>query len=231
MSMDEERALLEKFLRQLPVFQNITPEHQDALIKEFSIVHLPKDHEVFFQADESTDLYIIIKGSARASLMNEECQELVLATFKEGNFFGEMSLLDGRPRSATIILEEDSTLGILRRDVFLNAVKKEPMLAIDLLAALVERLRAADELIENLAFLDVSQRLIKYLVQLANEEGEPARDGLTRIKKYTQKDIAVRIGASREAVSKVLKVLMAKKIILEEDGFFLVTPEAKRACR
>lgn len=231
MIADEERVLLEKFLRRLPVFQNISREHQDALIKEFSIVQLPKDHEVFFQSDESTDLYIIIKGSARASLMNKECQELVLATFKEGNFFGEMSLLDGKPRSATIILEEDSTLGILRRDVFLNAVKKEPMLAIDLLAALVERLRSADELIESLAFLDVSQRLLKHLVQLADEEGEPARDGLTRIKKYTQKEISVRIGASREAISKVLKVLTAKKIIQEEEGFFLITPRAKEACR
>jgi len=229
--MDEERALLEKFLRRLPVFKNINPEHQNSLTKEFSIVHLPKDHEVFFQSDESTDLYIIIKGSARASLMNEECQELVLATFKEGNFFGEMSLLDGRPRSATIILEEDSTLGILKREVFLNAVKKEPMLAIDLLAALVERLRAADELIENLAFLDVSQRLLKYLVQLANEEGEPARDGMTRIKKHTQKEISVRIGASREAVSKVLKVLMAKKIVLEENGHFLIPSQARDTCK
>lgn len=229
--MDEERVLLEKFLKRLPVFKNISPEYQDVLVKEFSIVHLPKDETVFYQSDESTDLYIIIKGSARASLLNQECQELVLATFKEGNFFGEMSLLDGRPRSATIILEEDSTLGILKREVFLQAAKREPMIAIDLLAALVERLRAADELIESLAFLDVSQRLLKHLVQLADEEGEPARDGFTRIKKYTQKDLSSRIGASREAISKVLKVLVAKKIIQEEDGHFLISPQAKNACK
>ena len=97
-------------------------------------------------------------------------------------FFGEMSLLDGKPRSATMIAVEDSALGMLKREKFLTAVKNDPMIAIDLLSAVVQRLRMADGMIESLAFLDVSQRLMELLLQIAKAEGGKDKSGFFRIK-------------------------------------------------
>lgn len=230
MKSDQDRILIEKFLKKLPVFRSISENYLHHIVTDFNVLRLKKGEPVFYQSDDCTDLYIVLEGAVRTTLMNEEGQELILTTFREGEFFGEMSLLDGRPRSATIITEEDSTLGVLQREKFLRAVKNEPMIAIDLLAALVERLRKADEMIESLAFLDVSQRLIKLLLQIARDEGERGEDGYYRFKKITHKELAARTGASREAISKVLKALALKEIIKEREGWFLVSPDADEVC-
>lgn len=225
MKNDAERALLARFLKRLPFLKNLSDYHASQIVKDFNMVKALKDEIVFNQSENSTDLYIVIEGSVRASLLNDEGQELVIANFSKGDFFGEMSLFDGRPRSATVIASEDSYLGVLKRERFLKAITNEPMIAIDLLAALVSRLRTADEMIESLAFLDVGQRLVKLLMQTAKTDGEKEKNGCYRIKKLTHKELAARTGASREAISKSLKVLSFKNIVKEDEGCFLISPD------
>ena len=221
-----DTGLLKPFIKRLPLFKSLSEGNITRILSGFSLLNVKKGETVFYQTDESTDLYIIISGAVKASLINDEGQELVLACFKEGDFLGEMSLLDGRPRSATVIAEDDSTLSVLKREKFLNTLKKEPMIAIEMLSALVGRLRGADEMIESLAFLDVSERLIKILHRLAKEEGEELEDGVYRIKKITHKELASKTCASREAVTKVLKVLTFKKVIRDEKGHFYLNVKA-----
>lgn len=226
MKNEAEMALLVKFLKRLPFLKNLSDYHASQIVKDFNVVKVPREGIVFYQSDNSTDLYIVIEGSVRASLLNDEGQELVIANFSKGDFFGEMSLFDGRPRSATVIASEDSYLGVLKREKFLSAITKEPMIAIDLLSAMVSRLRTADEMIESLAFLDVSQRLVKLLILTAKTEGEKDKSGCFRIKKLTHKELAARTGASREAISKSLKVLSFKNIVKECEGCFLISPDS-----
>ncbi|MDP2277837.1 MAG: Crp/Fnr family transcriptional regulator, partial [Nitrospirota bacterium] len=189
----DKRALIERLLKKLPVFKSLSGNYLSQLARDFIVFQVRKGETVFYQSDSSTDLYIVLDGAVRASLLNQEGQELVLATFDEGDFFGEMSLLDGKPRSATMIAVEDSALGMLKREKFLTAVKNDPMIAIDLLSAVVQRLRMADGMIESLAFLDVSQRLMELLLQIAKAEGEKDKSGFFRIKKLTHKELAARI--------------------------------------
>jgi CRP-like cAMP-binding protein len=101
------------------------------------------------------------------------------------------------------------------------------MIAIDLLSAVVQRLRMADGMIESLAFLDVSQRLMELLLQIAKAEGEKDKGGFFRIKKLTHKELAARIGASREAISKVIKVLAFRDVVREEVDSFLISPDTE----
>jgi len=210
MRKDADTGLIKEFLKEIPIFKSLSDRHLNRLSE-----------------DESTDLYIMLDGAVRASLVNEDGEELVLAAFNKGDFFGEMSLLDGEPRSATMIAAENAALGILRRETFLRAVKDDPGIAIDLLSAIVRRMRMADGMIESLAFLDVGQRVLKLLVQIARTEGIKDKDGFFRIKRLTHKELAARTGASREAVSKAMKVLSFRDGVKEEGDCFLVSPRAE----
>ena len=219
-----DRQLISDFFRNLSFLRALSHDRSARLLRDFSLLKVKKEDVIFHQSDQSTDLYIVVDGAVRACLQNDEGQELVLATFSRGDFFGEMSLLDGRPRSATVLAAQDSALAVLKRERFLDSVKNDPMIAIELLSALVQRLRMTDEMVESIAFLDVSQRLLRLFHQLAEGEGGSRR--VLRVRKLTHRELAARTGASREAVSKAMKVLCFRKRIRVGDGCFLIFPDA-----
>jgi CRP/FNR family cyclic AMP-dependent transcriptional regulator len=219
---EKDKQQIKMFLRKVFIFRNFSDSNLKQVINNFRTISVKKGEDIVFRSDEGTDLYIVLKGKVKVSLVGAEGNEFVLTTFNEGDFFGEMSLIDGRSRSANVIAEEDAFIGVLRRDGFLNTVKHTPAIAFDLLVALVERLRKADDMIETLAFLDVHERVVRFLVQDAKKNGEIDRRGFYKIKKRTHQDIASNIGSSREAVSKILKVLIHKHAIIEQEKYFLL---------
>lgn len=214
-----------KILKEIPIFQNLSDEHLLIISRGFSINKVKEGEFIFYQSDESTDLYIILDGAVKVCLLDPEGKELVLNIFKKGDFFGELSLLDGKPRSATIIAIKNSIVGILKREQFLTLLKNNPMIAISLLSALVERIRMTDEMLGAMAFLDVSRRILKFLLNVAEKESEKAENGFIKIKKITHRELASYTGASREAVTKALKVLKFRGILTEKNGFFYILPD------
>ncbi len=223
-SDERNKLLIEKFLKHIPVFRNFSEDNIEQTIRNFTVLKINKNETVVFQSENSSDLYIVLQGRVRITFMDPDGNEFILTTFGEGDFFGEMSLLDGKSRSASVSAEEKTLLGVLKRERFINAIKENSLIALDLLTSLVERLRKADEIIESFAFLDVRERFIKFLVECAHDAAEKDERGFYKIKKLTQKEIASRIGASREAVSKVLRALIFKQHILEKEGYFLLSP-------
>ncbi|MCX7769703.1 MAG: Crp/Fnr family transcriptional regulator [Proteobacteria bacterium] len=213
--------------RTISIFKNLSDKHLSILAEGCRILNKKKGEVIFYQSDYSSDLYIVFDGCLKASLFNEEGEEFVITCFKKGDFFGELSLLDGETRSATIIVDEDAVLGVLSRSRFLELINREPGIAVDLLRAMAQRLRKTDAIIGSLAFLDVSERLLKVLQEIAKLEGAEKREGFYVIKRYTQKELASRIGASREAISKAMKILLFKKLVLEEGKNFLVSSKEK----
>lgn len=228
MDNSHNNATIGHLVRKVSIFQRLPEKYIDIITDSFSCVHYKKNQTVFYQDDWSTDLYLVFKGRLKASLINEDGEEFLLCCFKEGDCFGELSLLDGYPRSATVIAMEDSLLGILPRQKFLDILKKEPDIAIEMLQILTRRLRKTDELLGELVFLDVSERLLKTLHDIAEIEGTKKEGRFYQLKKITQKELASRIGASREAISKAMKILKFKKLLKEDSDYLLVaSPEKK----
>ncbi len=214
-----------KILKEIPIFQNLSDEHLLLIARGFMINKVKEGEFIFYQSDESTDLYIILDGAVKACLLDPEGKELVLSIFKKGDFFGELSLIDGKPRSATIIAIKNSIVGILKREQFLTLLKNNPMIAISLLSALVERMRITNEMVGAMAFLDVSKRILKHILNIAKKEGEKTKEGYIKINKITHRELASCTGASREAVTKAIKILKFKGIIFERDGYFFISPD------
>lgn len=217
--------MLVEYIKNIPLFKAL----KDAQLKEIAArcksAQYKKGDVIFHRTDLSTDLYIVNSGKLKAVLADEEGGEMVLAQFEKGAFFGELSLLDGKGRSATIVADSDAELAVLKKDVFLDLLYKEPKIAVELMATLVERLRKADEMIESLAFLEVGERLIRTLLDAATAGGTGSK-GFLKAGKLTHKELAGRIGSSREAVSKCMKVLSTKGVIKEAEGHILIAQNA-----
>ncbi len=222
---ETDKLLVGKFLKRIPAFGNLSDRRVDQIINDFTIRTFRAGETVFYQTDMSTDMYIILEGRVKVTLLSEEGDEFVLTDLNQGDFFGEMSLIDGNPRSASVITEEDSTFAVLERNRFLDAIKEDPEIALDLLKSLVQRLRNATEREESLAFLAVHQRLVKLFMKLIRDEGRKKKNDFYLLKKRTHKEIAERIGASRESVSKVIKKLVSGNLIIEGRDVFLLSPD------
>lgn len=188
-------------------------------------VWVQKGRRNFYKTDEGTDLYIVLSGRLKAVLTDDEGDEIILAMFDKGAFFGELSLLDGKGRSATIIAATDCELAVLSKGEFLDLLSRDPRISIELMITLVDRLRRADEMIESLAFLDVGERLARALLDM-NKGSEKDRHGYIRIRKLTHKELAGRIGSSLEAVTKCMKLLSTNGIIREAEGHIDIACDA-----
>lgn len=213
--------MLIRYLKSVPIFSHLSDARLKTMASMCKAVTFKKNEVVFYSTTESTDLYIVLSGRLKAVLIDTEGEEMVLARFKAGDFFGELSLIDGKGRSATIVADEDSSLAVLKRKDFMGFIANDPKAAIEMLATLAGRLRKADEIIESLAFLEVSERLMRTLLEIAQTDGEPCGGGI-RIAKLTHRELASRIGASREAVSKCMKTFATEGTIKEDGSYIFI---------
>lgn len=193
-----------EILREIPIFSNLPDTELETLDKYSVRKSYQKDNVVFFEQDKGNNLFVINSGRVKVSKISNEGKEIILAVLGQGDFFGEMSLLDGEPRSATIIAIEKSELTAIRRDVFLALIERQPRIAIELMAVLSQRLREANRKISNLALLDVYGRLARVLMDLARSEGRILEDGRIAFKRPTHQALANMIGTSRETVTRSL---------------------------
>jgi CRP-like cAMP-binding protein len=164
----------------------------------------PRDTNIVARDEPGDAMFIILKGRVKIVILGDNGREVILNILKSGDFFGEMALLDDQPRSANVVAAEDSTVLMLRREQFAEHIRKSPATALNMMAELARRLRRADELISNLALLDVYARVAHIMIDLAKRDGEEVEEGILIRERPTQQDIASMIGTSRETVSRVL---------------------------
>ena len=201
------------YLKKIPLFSLLDDEELEAIDKQSSTKQYPKNNFIILENDEGDTLYIIINGKVKVTKIFESGDEIILSVLEKGNFFGEMSLLDGKPRSANVVTLVDTTLRAINRHDFENIMVVHPKIAIKLLRELTLRLRKADERIGTLAHLNVTGRIADFLIQLANERGESSHDGIVIKSRPRLQDIANTIGTKRETVSRILKQLETKRYI------------------
>ncbi|HEY2028286.1 MAG TPA: Crp/Fnr family transcriptional regulator, partial [Myxococcales bacterium] len=160
---------------------------------------------------------VIASGKVKVVLYGETGREIILSILRKGDFFGEMSLLDRQPRSANVVAVEESELLCLDREAFQTHLAAHPTTSLAVLAEMSRRLRHADEVIGDLALLDVYARVARTVRELAQKQGEPVDGGLLIKERPTQQEIAGLIGTSRETVSRALSDF-ARRGLLEMSG-------------
>jgi CRP-like cAMP-binding protein len=149
-------------------------------------------------------LFIVERGTVRIYVPSAQGNDLILAVLGPGDFFGDLSLLDGRPRSASASVSTDATLLMLERSDFIALLTQRPAAAMAVLEAVAGRLRETDEMASDLAFLDVAGRLAKRLLDLASAHGVKRDGGVLIDLAVTQEDLANMIGVTRESVNRNL---------------------------
>ncbi len=195
-------------LKRVPLFSDLA----EADLARFAEVtrerEYPKNSVILFEDDPGDALYIVSSGQVKVVLIGEDGREVILSVLADGDFFGEMALIDDEPRSAHVIAMRDSQLLVLRRDDFQAQLEAHPKIALKLLRVLVQRLRGADQKIGGLVLLDVNGRVARLLLDLAEESGGPK---ITR--RLTHHTIAQMIGSSRETVSRAMRELVERGLI------------------
>ncbi len=195
-------------LRKVPLFSQLAPSDLERVSEISRERAYPRNSVILFEDDPGDALYVVAQGQVKVVLIGEDGREVILSVMGEGEFFGEMALVDDEPRSAHVIAMEDSTLLVLRREDFQGILKQTPGIALALLRELSRRLRRVDEKVGSLVLLDVNGRVAQLLLELADEAGS---ERITR--RLTHHTIAQMIGSSRETVSRTMRELVDKGYI------------------
>lgn len=192
--------------------------------------HYARGDIVFQKDDPGEALFIVESGSVRIHVTGSQGTDLTLAVMNTGDFFGDMSLLDGKPRSASASAVTDSSLIILDRDHFTELVRKRPDAALAVLARVTQRLRGSDQMASDLAFLDAAGRLARRLLEIAEQSGVRRPDGILLNVRITQEELANMIGVTRESVNRNLSEFRREGLIKNEGRKIVIRdPTALRA--
>lgn len=195
-------------LRTISTFVELTDVELHELSRCCSVKHFTKDNVVFLEKEEAQALYVLLTGKVKITIQGDDGKEVILSWLGDGDFFGEMSLLDEEPRSATVVACEDVDLLLVPRDVFLRLLGQNPKFMRRILTALSLRVRRANHQIASLALLDVYGRVAHVITDLAQDEGKRLKDGRIQLKLPPHREIANMIGTSRETVTRVLTGLV-----------------------
>jgi len=206
-----------EYLMYVPIFADL----DDVTIQKIGSVGFSKkyskDETIFREDDPGSAMFVILTGKVKVVRTSNDGREVILTILSQYDFFGEMALLDGLSRSASVIATEESELFIIQREEFLNLLKLHPEISINLLQELTQRLRAADLKIKSLSLKDAEGKVATVLLQLAEEIGK-IKHGVVEIDKLPlQQDLANMAGTSRETISRTLHSF-AKKGYVELDG-------------
>ncbi len=194
----------EQLLKSLSLFATLKAKDIASLSACMVLKTYPKNSILLNEGDETDSLFIIESGKVKIYLSNEDGKEIILNILSAGDYFGEIALLDNRPRSASVMSLQHSRLWLISKKEFEACLFRYPEITLLLLKDMSSRLRFLTENVKSLALMDVYGRVARTLLSLATEkEGR-----LVIEQKLTQQDIASMVGASREMVSRILKELV-----------------------
>ncbi len=217
-------------LSQAPLFEALNEEDATALRGDVTKVDLARGERLFTEGDDGDKLYIILKGKIKLTRAALDGRENLLSVHGPGEMFGELSLFDPRPRTASATAVTDTSLAALAHDSVRSWLATRPDVAMHLLAALAQRLRRINDVKADLVFTDVPGRVAKALLDLAERFGVPQQEGIQVNHDLTQEELAQLVGASRETVNKALADFVSRGWIQLSAKSVLVT-DAERLRR
>ncbi len=191
-------------MRKAPLFAALNDEAARALMESMTSSHLERSDILFREGEQGDRLYVIGEGKIKLGRSSVDGRENLLAVLGPGEMFGELSLFDPGPRTATATAIAETQLIALGHEDLDSFLLGRPAVAANLLAALARRLRRTNEALADLVFTDVPGRVAKALLDLSTRFGRPADDGILVAHELTQEELAQLVGASRETVNKAL---------------------------
>lgn len=191
-------------LEQAPLFVGLDEEGTAALRASMTRVRLGRSRTLFSEGDEGDRLYVVIDGKMKLTRTASDGRENLLAVTGPGEMFGELSLFDPRPRTASAVAVTDVVLAGLGHDDMRGWLKGRPEVASHLLRAMARRLRRTNDILADLVFTDVPGRVAKALLDLSDRFGQQRDEGVHVHHDLTQEELAQLVGASRETVNKAL---------------------------
>ena len=191
-------------LMQAPLFSALDAEAAVALRASMTEKRVPRSGVIFSEGEPGDRMYVVLDGKVKLGQTSPDGRESLLAVLGPGEVFGELSLFDPGPRTATATAVTDTVVVGLGHTDLRPWLTGRPEVAEALLQALAQRLRRTNEALADLVFSDVPGRVAKQLLELADKFGQPGADGVLVHHDLTQEELAQLVGASRETVNKAL---------------------------
>lgn len=202
-----------KLLKRIPLFADMPKEQLQSLVGILDRRSYSKGQVILNQGDPGDSLFIVLSGRVRIYTLSPEGHELSFWFCNEGDFFGEMALLTGEPRSACAEAMQRTEVLVLHRQAFHNYLMANPPAALHIIEVLSERLRYTTENAERLVALNVNQRIACKLLELMERYGVPQQDGVLINLNLSQETIATLAGTTRESVNRILSNLRQQGIV------------------
>ena len=217
------------FLKRISLFNGLTETELNTLSADFVSRQFQQGDMIFLQGDPGQALYLIELGRVRIYVQADSGQETSVIYYTTGDIFGELSVIDGLPRSASAVALDGTVVLMLGRDRLRGHLRTMPQLAYNFMQALSVRVRYSTLQVGSRTLLDVPARLARKLVELAQLHGEVAADGVRLNVTLTQSELASLIGATRESINKALAHLKREGVIrLDQNQITILDPDALR---
>ena len=209
------------FLRYVPIFGDLNEEGLIKIANLGIVKKFRKGEVILLEEEAGSAMFVIISGKVKIVRADEKGREVILSILSENDFFGEMAILDGSTRSASVVSLSSSEVFIIHRKDFLDLMHDHPQVAVSLLKELTARLRKADSQIKSLSLKDASGKVAFVILQLADEIGLIQKGCVVINELPLQQDLANMAGTSRETVSRMIHKFV-KKGLLKLQGSKLI---------
>ena len=204
LSMDE----VARHLAANNMFDGVEPMALETIAKKFHSKTYAAEHNIVVQGEHEGDVYLLISGSVRATLYSPSGREISYRELSAGDFFGELSAVDGSLRSTHVITNEECCVLVIARQKFLNLMEEQPKVATAVMQKMAGLIRFLSGRIYEFSALDVNCRVRMELIRMAEIKGETSEEGVVIREMPTHQEFASRISTHREAVTRELNRLM-----------------------
>ena len=211
-----------ELLQSVALFWDLSEEELGYISEKMIARHYESGKFIFLEDSEGEQCFFVVQGSVKVTRLSKDGREVILAMLNEGEFFGEMALLDGESRSANVIALEETEVLTLNREDFLVVLHDYPQIAIQLLKEMADRLRKSDRQIASLSLSDAEKRIALCIIRFADEQGVIKRGQVSIPKMPIQQDIANMEGTSRETVSRAINLLEKEHFIKRQGRELLI---------
>jgi CRP/FNR family cyclic AMP-dependent transcriptional regulator len=216
-----------QLLSRMPLFVGLSPGELRMVAQITQRQHYARNQTIIKSGARGNVFFLLTKGIVRVSVEGSRGKEVILGVLYPNDFFGEMALLDGLPRSATVTAMEESEVLVIARKDFLECIRQVPQVAAKMIVTLSLRLRRTDQKVGNLAFLRAPRRVARTLLDLAHAQGRQTEVGTAVDLLFTRQELAELAGVSRETFARLLTKFQQMGILRVERRKLLI-PDTRK---